>query len=190
MIPAGDVVVETNQPHLGGFIHGGDGNTWCPEVWERLIADLEIKSVLDVGCGEGQSLEWFRERGLHAVGVDGSEAACVWSRHEIVQHDFTTGTYDAGEFDLCWCAEFVEHVDEIFTDNFLRTFRSCRFVAMTHAEPGQDGWHHVNCRTTKYWVELMERNGFRYCEAYSERLRGLTAAMHVRRSLLIFERVG
>ena len=65
----------------------------------------------------------------------------------------------AGDFDLCWCSEFVEHVEQEFLPNVLAAFRRCRWVAMTHAVPGQTGHHHVNCQPRRYWLDAMERFG-------------------------------
>jgi len=189
VIPIGYSIHDESEPHLGGFIHGGDGNTWCPEVWQVLVDDFCVRSVIDVGCGEGQSLSWFIDKGLDAVGVEGSEAAVVLAKHAgmIVLHDYSTGPYvPAPGFDLCWCAEFVEHVEEKYIGNYLATFQSADVVAMTHAAPGQEGWHHVNCQPEAYWVELMQKHGFVCDIGYSKALREMTKAEHVRRSLLVF----
>jgi SAM-dependent methyltransferase len=190
-IPLGSVLHEESLPHLGGFIHGGDGNTWCPEVWRELIADFNVRSVIDVGCGEGQSLSWFLSEGIDAVGVEGSVPAICLARDQkrIVLHDYTEAPYrPERQFDLCWCAEFVEHVEERCVSNYLATFRQASVVAMTHAAPGQEGWHHVNCQPTEYWVEVLQRAGFECDLAYSVSLRNKTKAEHVNRSLLVFRK--
>jgi hypothetical protein len=44
--------------------------------------------------------------------------------------------------------------------NFLETFKHCKYVAMTHALPGQPGHHHVNCMNAEYWFGAMEAIGF------------------------------
>ena len=128
--------------HLGGYLAGGDPDTLYPDMWDWLVDTWEVKSVIDIGCGDAPALSHFLSRGIRAVGVDGMPPT-----HELVtQHDYTTGPYvPNGEFDLAWSAEFVEHVDEVYVPNFMATFRRARFAAITHAEPGCPGWHHVNC---------------------------------------------
>jgi len=183
---------EDSSSHLGGYWIGGDPNTWCPEVWERIIDDKELRSVLDVGCGEGWSTAFFADPGIVALGVEGAESAITRSPvpNLVLRHDYTTEPFIPHmPFDLVWCCEFVEHVEERFSANFMATFSMARWVAMTHAFPGQPGYHHVNCQSTSYWINRMDADGFRFDEKYSLSLRGLTRAMHVCRSLPFFANV-
>lgn len=178
-----------SSPHLGGYWIGGDSNTWCPEVWDRLIADKVIRSVLDVGCGEGRSTAFFADRGIVARGIEGAESAIARSPVPklVLRHDYTTGPFiPERSFDLVWCCEFVEHVEDRFSANYIATFRMARWVAMTHAFPGQPGYHHVNCQSASYWISRLAADGFCFDEEYSLTLRSLTGAMHVCRSLLFF----
>jgi SAM-dependent methyltransferase len=144
--------------HLGGYVTGGDPATFYPDLWWWLIQDHDIKSVVDVGCGDGVALRWFRGRGCSVVGVDG----VAQSDPDIVCHDFTTASYTRSrdEFDLCWSCEFVEHVDEHAVHNFLDLFAQARLVLMTHAFPGQAGYHHVNCQPESYWRGAMAAIGY------------------------------
>jgi SAM-dependent methyltransferase len=146
--------------HLGGYTRGGNPATWYPELWTWLIQRLGVRSVLDVGCGEGQSTEFFRTLGCRVLGIEGIPQPSPW----IVAHDYVTGPYSPTDcFDLVWSCEFVEHVDERYSGNFLETFRAARrFILMTHAMPGQGGHHHVNERVATYWIERVEALGFRY----------------------------
>jgi SAM-dependent methyltransferase len=58
--------------------HGGElgeaGFVWCPEgVTEDdagLLGDVAGRTVLDVGCGAGQTTRWLREHGARVVGFD------------------------------------------------------------------------------------------------------------------------
>lgn len=157
--------------HLGGYIEGGDPRTWCPEVWERLIQD-GVKSVLDVGCGEGQAVKWFLDRGILAVGIEGLPQPAPY----IIQHDFSRGSFlPTSTFSLVWCCEFLEHVDECYQQNYMPALTSAHRVACTAARPGQGGHHHVNLRPREYWISLFERWGFRYNQALTEECRGLVA---------------
>src|SRR5688572_33082149 len=54
--------------HLGGYIRGGDPGTWCPHLWSWVVEQFGIKSVLDVGCGEGHSTRFFRDLGCDVLG--------------------------------------------------------------------------------------------------------------------------
>jgi SAM-dependent methyltransferase len=169
--------------HLGGYIIGGDPATQYPDLWLWLVQELGIRSVLDVGCGDGTSLNTMRkiiesEHGSgFVIGIDG-----VGQVHDrIIRWDYCDGPLTAfenyGEFDLVWSCEFVEHVEERFMPNYLATFAaSNHFLLMTHAEPGQPGHHHVNCRDVGYWIGALAAIGFRFDNDLTDTTRSLAKA--------------
>ncbi len=104
------------EGHLGGYIRGcqsevatvygyehGDPATWTPKLWRWAYESLGVRSVLDVGCGEGHAAGFFRDLGCRVLGVDGSLQA---RRDSVipdwhVTHDFSGGSYfPADDFDL------------------------------------------------------------------------------------------
>ena len=187
---APEFYVEAERPHLGGYIRGGDPATYYPQLWEWFVREQGVTSVLDVGCGEGHAVEFFQALDIRAVGIDGVKQ----DKPGIKMHDYTRGPLAVYfEYDLVWSCEFVEHVEERCVQNFLATFVSARpkLVAMTHAEPGQPGHHHVNCRTADYWKGVMAAAGFAFDEDTTLHAR-LMAAMnrnpinHFARSGLVF----
>ncbi len=72
--------------------------------------------------------------------------------------------------------------------HLMETFRSGRHVAITHAAPGDDGYHHVNCQPDQYWIDGFRQAGFEYLEELTREARGVVPyeEMHFRRSGLIF----
>ena len=40
------------------------------------------------------------------------------------------------------------------------TFTSCKYLLVSHATPGQDGHHHVNCQNKEYWIDCFKKNNF------------------------------
>jgi hypothetical protein len=81
----------------------------------------------------------------------------------------------------------------------MKTFEKCKVVAMTHAVPGQPGYHHVNCQPAEYWIKKLEGIGFKYNEELSLECRNLLPSYnsdsnfipnggHVKNTLLIFEK--
>lgn len=149
------------EGHLGGYIAGGDEATYFPVLWEAMHSTHGVQTVLDVGCGDGIALDYFKSVGVQGMGVEGVEQ----NREDIITHDYTKGPLSIRWFghtwDLIWCCEFVEHVEEQYVSNFLTTFANSKIVLMTHAMPGQDGYHHVNLQTPYYWIEKMREIGFR-----------------------------
>jgi hypothetical protein len=64
--------------------------------------------------------------------------------------------------DFGWSCEFVEHVYEKYSQNFINDLKLCKYVAITFAGPNQGGYHHVNCQPESYWIDVFENNGFLY----------------------------
>lgn len=187
--------------HLGGYIKStlehphGDPCTWCPAVWDWVIRVFRPQLVLDVGCGEGHALRYFLDREVPALGVEGmalARDAGIVDRDRILLHDFTTGPAPiviVRPIDVVWSCEFVEHVDEQYAENFLQVFACAQeAVLMTHAFPGQAGYHHVNCQPPEYWITRIKRHGFRYSQAFTAVSRSLAAGTHWERSGLVFVR--
>lgn len=167
-------LVTVIEDHLGGFYTTADEPSHCPKMFKYIMDTLNIKSVLDVGCGMGYQMQEFIKYCDEVVGVDGSSYAAQNSpvKGNIFQHDYNIGELETEDrYDLCWCCEFVEHVDMKYVDNFLSTFAFAKYVAMTHAVPGQGGHHHVNCQPKEYWIENMSRYGFEYDEKFTNELK-------------------
>lgn len=186
--------------HLGGYVQGGDPGTWCPALWTWAVKALRVRSVIDVGCGEGHSTRFFSELGCDVLGVEGCPRAIRDSviPDRIAAHDYSSGPFVAATPpDLVWSCEFLEHVEEKYLEHILATFAQARVaVLITHAFPGQeDGHHHVNCRPASYWIRHVERLGFACDVALSRQARAITLSdyhgfNHFARSGLVFLRSG
>lgn len=193
------------EAHLGGYIRAGQQATpsglnvehgsphsWNPELWRWTVTELGVRSVLDVGCGEGHAAGYFRDLGCEVLGVDGSVQAkrdsVIPDQHVI--HDFVTGTFTPNRtFDLVWSCEFVEHVEEKYAHNFLDLFSySTRYLFLTYAPPGQGGWHHVNCQPASYWINKIEPLGFVLEPGLTNRSREIAGHGHYHEKGLAFVR--
>lgn len=154
------------EGHLGGFMFGGDPATWCPNLWTWISNKFSIRSVIDIGCGQGYAVRYFNELGIKAIGVEGSQEGILSnvSPNDVVQHDFNQNPYTHFQsVDMIWSCEFLEHIDEKYLDNILVTFQNATNVlVLTHAFPGQEGHHHVNCQPTIYWISLLRFVGFKF----------------------------
>jgi len=179
------------RAHLGGYLQGGDPDTYYPAMWDWLIDTWEVKSVIDIGCGDGKgALNYFIGRGVRALGIDGMPAL----HPRKVTHDFAESVFiPKDEFDLAWSAEFVEHVEERHMPNFMPCFGSARFACITHGDPGQPGHHHVNNQTDDYWKGVFAAWGFEFDAGLTAMTRAAASVNtrtfnHYRRSGLAFRR--
>lgn len=155
-------------PHLGGYIPGGYWKTHSPALYEFFLRERGCRTAFDVGCAEGQSLEAMIGMGYEdARGIDGFAKVLKTSKcpERISIHDLTKCPYLAPKrADFVWCCEVAEHIEEKYVGNLVLTLAGncARYLALTHALPGQPGYHHVNCRPPEYWIGLVEGAGLRF----------------------------
>lgn len=190
----GEFAAVEGKPHLGGYIYGGDDATYYPVLWDWLVNEHRVRSVLDVGCGEGHALRYFRGIGIRARGIDGVPQP----DSDIFTHDFTEGPCARREltrkdFDLVWCCEVLEHVEEQYLPNMRLSLTAAPLVLVTHAAPDQPGFHHVNCKTAEYWQGVFAGWGYRYDGGLTQATRMMAATNrnpwnHYVRSGLVFLR--
>ena len=82
-------------------------------------------AILDLGCGPGRDLRYFREQGHHAVGLDGSAAFVAMARDysgcEVLHQDFLAMTLPARHFDGVFANAALFHVPSRRLPEVLRT---------------------------------------------------------------------
>lgn len=181
--------------HLGGFVAGGDPDTFDPIVWKDIVNKYNPKTMLDIGCGEGHAIKWFLDNNVKACGVDGSELVLEGSdvKNRIFIHDFTKGTISFNDIlkpDLIWSCEFLEHVEEQYQDNYMRIFQTAPVVALTYSEPqwSDGGHHHVNCKPQEYWNDVFAKYGFEYDSEYSQYLRSIATARWIKPTVSVYHK--
>ncbi len=92
-----------NARGVGHFGFGDAYNEWLYRRKARVIAAcfegvaLELKRVLDVGCGTGFFVEWYRARGAVVSGIDITEVS-VTKLRERFGGDFRTQDVSDPEF--------------------------------------------------------------------------------------------
>ena len=136
------------EEHLGGH----NGKTHLDEGSLNWFKELGFKTFLDVGCGPGGMVQLAEQLGFDSYGIDGDYTLDRYNKDKFLIHDFTKGPAPLNKkFDVCWCAEFVEHVYEEYIPNYVQAMQNCKNLVMTHAVVGQTGYHHVNCQDPPYW---------------------------------------
>jgi SAM-dependent methyltransferase len=181
-----------DKPHLGGNVLEGDPYTFCPRIWSYVIERFAIRSVLDLGSGIGYSADFFYRKGLRTIAVDGLPANVKMALYPTVCHDLTKGPF-LTSVDLVHCQEVVEHVDKRFLENLLLTLCSGRIILMTHASPGQGGYHHVNEKPDRYWIEQLARRGYNLLPEDTNRIRVIAqndGAAYMHATGLLFHKKG
>ena len=128
-------------------------------------------SVLDVGCGTGRALDWFLERGVDAIGIEGSVLARSKAIHpeRIHTRNLNNPVDLSRRFDMVWSFEVAEHIHPKFVDNFLRTLTiHSNVIVLSAAPPGQGGEGHFNEQPPQYWIDKFYQLGFEYNQTAAE----------------------
>ena len=114
-----------------------------------LLADMEIKSVLDVGCGQGAWLSVWREFGVGDItGIDGNYVDV--DRLKIPKEHFVVGdlreSFDLGRhFDLVQCLEVAEHLPAISARSLVASLtRHANLVLFSAAAKGQGNFGQIH----------------------------------------------
>lgn len=141
---------------------------------EILISELGPRTVLDVGCGTGQSLSFLAGRGVEVLGIEGSALAIQHGTipSRMLRVDLRRRTDLERRFDVVWSYEVAEHIHPRYVDVFVDTLvRHGDRIVMSAAQPGQGGEGHFNEQPAEYWIAHLERRGFALDEALTAKLR-------------------
>lgn len=99
----------------------GDSHFQRHYAWpaaREVLPDVSGERVLLAGCGRGDHVEWFRERGADVVGLDASERALETARERFDGVPFHHADladplpFDEGAFDLAFSHLVLGHVRE------------------------------------------------------------------------------
>jgi SAM-dependent methyltransferase len=158
---------------LGGNVDHGDPYTHAPSVWSYLVHRFAVRSILDVGAGQGHAAAFFARAHLcDVIAIDGLASNLERAVFPLVIHDLRSGPL-VTRVDLVHCCETVEHIDAEYVDHVIDTLACGRVICMTAAEPFQPGHHHVNCQPQEYWVGLLKAKGYLLSDTDTRRIRSL-----------------
>lgn len=159
-----------------GFYIGAEGvHVFVQELSDEInkyIAKNNIKSVYDLGCGDGAYLHGIKKAypDVSVLGFEGhpSNDALV----EVVQQDLSI-PIDLASVDMVMSIEVGEHIpqeyEQIFLDNITRP--ATNHLLVSWAIEGQIGSHHVNCRNNDYIIQEITKRGWIYNEKISKHMK-------------------
>ena len=159
------------------------------KIIDRTIELFNPKSILDLGCGTGKSLDYFISKGMAAVGIEGSTLAIRKAKNPkaILKYNLNRELNLNKRFDLIWSFEFVEHIHPKYVDNLLKSFSNhSNKVVMSAARPGQGGDGHFNEQLETYWIKQFEKYGYRLNIDKTEEL--ISIDEKYAKNMLAFER--
>ena len=156
-----------NAAHVGGY----DDYDWHSDEWraffrsmaERLVALVDPKTSLDVGCAKGLLVQALAERGVDAKGIDISEHA-VANAHPDVRARLTARSAVEpidGRYDLITCIEVLEHMSLADSQKAIDNMCASTDRILFSSSPGD--FHeptHINTHPTADWAAWFAERGF------------------------------
>jgi len=143
-----------------------NGATRSAEVIVPLVLQLlPVRSVLDVGCGDGSWLSVFRKLGVDDIlGIDGDYVdpnSLQIPKDHFQAFDLTKPLILGRSFDLVISLEVAEHLPADCAGIFVESLtRVAPIILFSAAIPFQGGNQHVNERWQDKWAELFETHGY------------------------------
>lgn len=142
--------------------HGAvrSANTLLP-----LLADLQLESVLDVGCGRGAWLSVWQQQGVtQLTGLDGDYVArnsLLIPAENFIATDLARPFDLDRRFSLVQSLEVAEHLPATSAAEFVDSLvRHGDLILFSAAPKGQGGENHINEQPYDYWRKLFARHGY------------------------------
>jgi len=95
-------------------------------VIKKWIKELEFETVLDIGCGNGRMVEWFKDK--QYVGVDISKKLIDISKERFPEQDFRVQKVEElgnERFDLVFSYTTLEHITEDTWEDAVKALKKC-----------------------------------------------------------------
>lgn len=172
-----------------GFVHSFDSSL-AEEIGNFLI-EKGAKSFADFGCGNGNYVKYFRDRGLtFSKGFDGNPDTQKITGGVAEVLDLAKPQDLGRRFSWVMSLEVGEHIpkryQEIFIDNIVRHAESG--IILSWAVPGQGGQGHFNERSNESVRHSFKKRGFISECSLEERFRTSSDIWYFRETILVFER--
>ena len=96
-------------------------------LYERFLAYIPAGgSIMDLGCGSGRDVKWFRDHGYDAYGLDASEKlvkiACEKLQIPIELSTIEEWVAD-DPYDGIWCCASIMHLDDEAIEQFFSNLK-------------------------------------------------------------------
>lgn len=173
--------------HPGGSIVGGDPFLQEPDIWDYCVDEIGIKSVLDIGAGEGHAALYFANKGCTVFAMDNDAQAIRNAVYPVIKADLTAAPFHVTT-DLVYMAEFVEHLPEAALSHLSDSLQRTKWVVMTYAIPGNEGVGHVNLQDVDYWISWMNSIGFNIDSERTNAVRAKAKHVHFKNRGLVFSK--
>lgn len=130
-----------------------------------LMENIKVKSVLDIGCGQGTWLSIWQELGVKdVIGIDGKyvdKTNLLIPENLFYARCLNEGFALNRKFDLVQSLEVAEHLPGKNARNFVKNIVAHGNIILFSAAPkGQGGHHHINEQDYNYWKDIFYEYGY------------------------------
>ncbi len=168
-------MLDLHKEYSENFFKKREKLGWRSRILNPFIVDVFYpETLIDVGCGIGDFVKWFQENGVRAVGIEGSENVLpylVVDKKDVFIKDlrFSLNSDFSERFDLAICIEVAEHIEQEYSDIFVKNLCSLsNQILFTAALPGQSGHGHINCQPQLFWEKLFCDCGYDRKEQFED----------------------
>lgn len=130
---------------------------------ERIVRDIQPKSVLDAGCAIGLLVEALRQRNVESWGVDISSYAIDNVHPDIKPYCWVGSVADPlpRKYDLIVSIEVLEHMPQGEAEKAIKNFCSHTDDILFSSTPfDYKESTHFNVQPPEYWAEQFAHYGF------------------------------
>lgn len=131
-----------------------------------IIHIIQVRSVVDVGCGRGEWLLVFKENDVERIfGLDGEHvdpSSLLIPAEYFRPIDLRRPFGLEEKFDLAICLEVAEHLPKRSAKGFVESLTQLAPVVLFSAAiPLQGEVHHINEQWPEYWQRLFRQYGYK-----------------------------
>ncbi len=162
--------------HTKKFYEERSSSLKSAKIIVPLVLDLiSPKSVVDVGCGTGEFLKVFLEKGVKDIlGIDGfwikKEKICI-PKKNFKEKDLIYKININKNFDLAISLEVGEHLPKESAKDFVESLTNLsKIILFSSAIPLQGGAKHINEQWPEYWVKLFKSKNYVLIDCIREKI--------------------
>ena len=147
---------------------------WAGDFSNLIIKIFDPKSIVDFGCGTADILSPFEKKGITVLGIDGSKYNKKCSKIQqsnFLVFDLRNKYKPKRSYDLCFCFEVAEHIEEKYSDVLISSLIQSSPVILFSASLAMDGVDHVNLHPYEWWKQRFRKYDFYFDPASTSTLK-------------------
>ena len=160
----------------------------CRSIFS-LLRKRDIRSLVDLGCGDGSYIKLISNSGIYCEGYDGNPHTMEVSSGVGKVLDLSEKIDLDRVFDCVLTLETGEHIPKEFEQTFLDnvTNHSNNLIIMSWAIPGQGGNGHFNEKENGYIINELLKRKFKINRDETMMLRKKATISWFKRTIMVFE---